>query len=167
MGFHEIDVKKLTASPFSLIGDVWFLLTAGGENAYNTMTASWGGMGVLWGKNVVTSYIRPQRHTLSFIENEDLFTLCFFDETYRDALKYCGSHSGRDVDKAKETGLTPVFDRGTTYFAEASLVLICKKMYKQDFDPACFLDPAIEKNYANKDYHRMFIGEILCALSRD
>lgn len=160
-GFHEIDPKQIDENIFQLIGDDWYLLTSGNQEGYNTMTASWGCAGILWGKPVIISYVRPQRYTYEFMEKNDCYTLSFFDSSYREALNFCGSKSGRDYDKAKETGLTPCFVDTTTCFEEAKLVIVCKKMYSQDVDPIHFLSADIEKNYANKDYHRMYVGEIL------
>ncbi|MDF2567644.1 MAG: flavoprotein oxygenase family-like protein [Oscillospiraceae bacterium] len=167
MGFKQIDIKDVSINPFTLIGDEWLLITSGNEEKYNTMTASWGGVGVIWNKNVATVYIRPQRYTYEFVEKNELFSLSFFDAPYKDALKICGSRSGRDIDKAKETGLVPVFDCGTTYFNQAKMVLICKKMYFNDIDPEHFLDENIQKNYLLEDYHRMYIAEIQKVLIKE
>ena len=165
--FEKIDPKALDQNVFSLIGDQWMLITAGTEDKCNTMTASWGGLGVLWGKPVATVYIRPQRYTLEFVEREDTFTLCFFGEEYRKALALCGSKSGRDMDKVKECGFTVATAEGAPYFEEADLVLVCKKSYWQDMDPTHFLDGEIDsKWYPEKDYHRIFIGEILEVLRK-
>ena len=165
--FEKIDPKALDQNVFSLIGDQWMLITAGTEDKCNTMTASWGGLGVLWGKPVATVYIRPQRYTLEFVEREDTFTLCFLGEEYRKALALCGSKSGRDVDKVKECGFTVTTAEGAPYFEEADLVLVCKKAYWQDMDPSHFLDGEIDsKWYPQKDYHRIFIGEILEVLRK-
>lgn len=159
--FHEIQPGEIAGNPFTLIGKDWMLVTAGDAGKFNTMTASWGGVGVLWNKNVVFTFIRPQRYTYEFIEKGDIFTLSFFDDSHRDALKFCGANSGRDVDKVKETGLTPVFTDGGVYFEEAKLVLVCRKLACQDMDPAGFIDPSLAKNYAAGDYHRMYAAEIL------
>ena len=165
--FEKIDPKALDQNVFSLIGDQWMLITAGKQDQCNTMTASWGGLGVLWGKPVATVYIRPQRYTLEFVEREDTFTLCFFGEQYRKALALCGSQSGRDVDKVKECGFTVATAEGAPYFEEADLVLVCKKAYWQDMDPTHFLDGEIDsKWYPEKDYHRIFIGEIVEVLRK-
>jgi flavin reductase (DIM6/NTAB) family NADH-FMN oxidoreductase RutF len=131
------------------------------------MTASWGALGRLWKKPAAFTFIRPTRHTFEFANREPLFTLCFFEEKCRDALNFCGSHSGRDCDKAKETGLTPFeVEPGTVAFEEARLILICRKIYFQDIKPEQFLDPEIETNYPKKDYHRMFVGEVQKVLRR-
>jgi len=166
--FSEIALEDLKESPFKLIGSDWMLITAGKMDSFNTMTASWGGLGVLWNKKICFCVIRPQRHTYQFIENGEYFTLSFFDESCRSKLEYCGSHSGKDVDKVKETGLTPVRSGcGAVYFAEARIVMECRKIYYQDIDPANFLDPAIDDNYPDKDYHRMYIGQILKCLVKE
>lgn len=165
--FERIDPKSLDQNVFSLIGDQWMLLTAGTGEKCNTMTASWGGLGVLWGKPVATVYIRPQRYTLEFVEREEKLTLAFFGEEYRKALALCGSKSGRDIDKVKECGFTVETADGAPYFAEADLVLVCRKTYWQDMDPTHFLDGEIDsKWYPEKDYHRIFIGEIETVLKK-
>lgn len=166
--FSRIDPKELNQNVFSMIGEQWMLVTAGTVERCNTMTASWGGLGVLWGKPVATVYIRPQRYTLEFVEKQDFYSLCFFDEEYRDALKLCGSKSGRNCDKDAETGLTPAFDQAAPYYQEAKLVFICRKLYKQDMQESCFLDRRIlDQNYPGHDLHRVFIGEIVKVLEKD
>ena len=172
MSFREFDIsinkndKEIKskgtdmAEVLNLIGKDWMLISSGNEEKFNMMTASWGGLGVLWNKNVTFSFIRPQRYTIDFIESNDYYALSFYDKKYRESLNYCGKFSGRDVDKMKESKLTPVFDSNTVYFAEASLVLICKKIYEQQMDPECFIDKGLETNYPQKDYHKVFIGEI-------
>ena len=165
--FEKIDPKSLDQNVFSMIGDQWMLITAGTGEQCNTMTASWGGLGVLWGKPVATVYIRPQRYTLEFVEREEKFTLAFFGEEYRKALALCGSKSGRDIDKVKECGFTVETADGAPYFAQADLVLVCRKAYWQDMDPTHFLDGEIDgKWYPEKDYHRIFIGEIETVLKK-
>lgn len=165
--FQEIDPKALDQNVFSLLGDQWALITAGTPERCNTMTASWGGLGVLWNKNVATCYIRPQRYTLEFVEQSDYFTLNFLGASYRKELSLCGSKSGRDIDKIKECGFTVAAGAGNApYFQEAELVLVCQKLYWQDIDPTHFLSPDVDKNYPQKDYHRMFIGAITEALVR-
>lgn len=165
---QKIDPKTLTMNPFTLIGDQWMLITAGTPEHCNTMTASWGGVGVMWAEPSVTCYIRPQRYTKEFVDNNDYFTLCFFDESYRKALNLCGNTSGRDVDKIKECGFTVQAGAGNApYFAEAELVLVCKKRYVQPMKPECFVDETIdEKFYPQKDYHVMYIGQIVEAYQK-
>lgn len=159
--FKEINPKEIVESPFKLIGDDWALVTAGDREKFNTMTISWGGVGIMWGKPVVFTFIRPQRYTFAFMENGDRYTMSFFDEKYRDALKFCGSKSGKDYDKVKETGLTPAFtENGSAYFEEAKLVLECKKMYAQSLNAESIADhESVDKWYDN-DFHKMYISEI-------
>jgi len=164
MGFKETKPELLKDNPFKLIGSDWMLITAGTPESFNTMTASWGGLGILWERKVATCFIRPTRHTFEFAERSPHFTLSFFEEQYRKALNYCGTHSGRDTDKVKESGLTPVKENDYVYFEQARLVLACRKLYYQDIGPERFLDPKIESMYPQKDYHRMYIGEIVKCL---
>ncbi len=162
--FMEIDPHELTDNVFRLIGQDWMLVTAGKREAFNTMTASWGGLGVLWNSPVSMIFVRPSRYTYEFIEREREYTLSFFGPEEKRALQICGSKSGRDIDKVKETGLTPLFDQPAPYFEQARLVLVCRKLYTHDLDPAAFLDPAMMGSYKNGDYHRMYVGEIVKAL---
>lgn len=129
------------------------------------MTASWGGFGILWNFSVTYVFIRPSRHTFRFIDENPYYTLCFFDKKYKKILNYCGSHSGRDVDKIRECGLEVLeTDKGNLYFGQAKLVLECSKLYFSDFQPENFLDKKIDKNYPDMDYHRMYIGKIVNCL---
>lgn len=160
--FKSIKPQEITGNTFSLIGSDWMLVTAGTMDKFNMMTASWGGMGVLWGKNVCFIFIRPTRYTYELLEKHDKFSLSFFDNKWRNALNLCGSKSGRDIDKAKATGLIPfVGENDTIGFEQARMIIECKKIYFQDIDPANFLDPAIMRNYSQNDYHRVYVGEIL------
>ena len=159
--FQRIDPKNIQENVFSLIGDQWMLVTAGTEERCNTMTASWGGLGVLWGAPAATCYIRPQRYTKEFLDREEYFTLTFFDEKYRRALSLCGSKSGRDVDKIKECGFTVrTAACGAPYFEQARLVLVCRKRFVQEMDPGRIPQDVKEKWYPQQDYHTMYIGEI-------
>lgn len=165
--FHTTEPKQLPQNVFSLLDDQWMLITAGDETHFNTMTASWGGLGVLFNKNVATIYVRPQRYTFEFLEQYPDFTLSVFgkNHAHRPALSLLGSKSGRDSDKIKESGLTPVMDgQNPPYFAEAELIFVCRKLYVQDFDPRCCLDPSLHDFYENQDYHRMYIAEIVQTL---
>lgn len=160
----EFDVKTLCFNPFERIGKDWCLVSAGTPDSWNTMTASWGGVGILWGKEVVTCYIRPQRYTKEFVDREDIFTLSFFPDGYRKALSFCGTKSGRDYDKAAETGLTPLFADNTVAFEEANLILVCRKLYAQPMSEESFTDrETFEKDYPQRDLHTMYIGEIVKA----
>ena len=167
MAFTESSPESITDNPFKLIGKDWMLITAGATESFNTMTASWGGLGVLWERKIAVCFIRPTRYTYEFMERSANFTLSFFAEQHRKALAYCGSHSGRDGDKIAKTGLTPIRDKGVVYFNEARLVLVCRKLYFHDIDPKRFLDGSIESLYPQKDYHRMYVGELVSVLTAE
>ncbi|MBN1617473.1 MAG: flavin reductase [Spirochaetales bacterium] len=151
--------------PFSSIGHDWMLITAGRSverGEWNTMTASWGSFGVFWNRRVITCVIRPTRHTYSFVEKADLITFSFFHPEMKKALQVCGSTSGATVDKAQEASLTPLLlEPDAVGFNEARLNIVCRKIYAQDIDPHLFIDAQIDTNYPQKDYHRMYLCEIL------
>lgn len=161
MAWKKIKAEEISGNLFERIGKQWFLLTAGSEGKWNTMTCSWGMAGVLWNQPAVTCYVRHSRYTYAFMESQDTFTLSFFPENYRKALAFCGSHSGREFDKAAQTGLTPKPILGGVSFAEAELVLVCKKRFSADIDVNA-LPADIAKSYYSGDVqHRMYIGEIV------
>ena len=153
---------------FQQIGSDWMLISASdGENT-NTMTASWGCCGILWGKPIAVCFIRPQRYTFPIVENAMHFSLAFFDGEERDALRYCGKYSGRDGDKFKGAGLTCTqTEDGVPYPKEAKKVLICRKIYVDKIKEDGFLDPALLSNYAQKDYHGVFVGEIVACIQEE
>lgn len=166
--FRIIDPIEIPDNVFKAIGDEWMLITAGTPESYNTMTASWGTLGILWNLPVAICFIRPQRYTYIFAERSGYYTLSFFDENYRDALQFCGSKSGRDYDKAAETGLKPITtDLGNVSFEQARLILECKKLYTDDLKPDHFIaKELINKNYPKKDFHRFYLGEVVNVLFR-
>ena len=163
----EINVREIKENAVKMISDDWMLISAGNAEASNTMTASWGFMGEMWHKDCAAVVIRPSRHTYKFTEENDCFSLCFFDEQYRDALKLCGSKSGRDIDKVSETGLHPIFENGAMYFEEARLVIFCKKLYADTLKPENFIDTNSDVKWYNDDYHKMYYGEIQKVLIRE
>lgn len=168
MSFKKVNINELMLNPFTLIGDEWMLITAGDEDKHNTMTASWGGLGFLWKKPVSTIYIRPQRYTREFVDNNDFYSICFFDSSYKKALSFCGANSGRDVDKDKECGLTPVHNLKAPFYEEAKMVLICNKLYKQTMTPESFIDDSIIPIcYPNSDFHHVYVGEIVDVLVKE
>jgi flavin reductase (DIM6/NTAB) family NADH-FMN oxidoreductase RutF len=164
--FVEIAPTALGDNVFQAIGRDAMLITAGNADHFNTMTASWGGWGHLWNRDVTFSFVRPQRHTFGFMEQAEFYTLCFFDKEHQAVLDFCGSHSGRDVDKITATGLTPTADTtGAIYFAEARLVLVCRKLYAQDLTADSFSERGIiGEAYPKADFHRMYVGQIVRCL---
>ena len=147
---------------FKLFDEEWALITAGTkEDGYNTMTASWGGLGTLWSKPVATVYVKPIRYTHEFMEKNEYFTVSFYTEEQRKALALLGSLSGRDGDKVSKAGLTPAFlDKGVT-FKEARVTLLCKKIYRHDFELEQAPQDARERYYASEPPHTMYIGEVV------
>lgn len=164
---RKIELKDLNMNLPELLEKRWALLTAADGEGCNPMTVSWGGMGVLWNLPVVTVYVRPQRYTKGLMDREDYFSLTFLPEEMHDVVVLCGSKSGRDLDKVKECTLTVLKDEKAPYFAEGELTFICRKIYAQDMAGECFTDPAVDgKNYPGKDYHRMYVGEIVAVLQK-
>lgn len=131
---HPIPVSELQQNVFTAIGKEWMLITAetekDGKPTANTMTASWGGLGRLWNKDVAFAFIRPQRYTKEFVDNADTFSLCFFGGEKMQELGYLGTVSGRDEDKIAKSGLTLTHIDGVPCFEEATTVLLCRKMYE-------------------------------------
>ncbi len=166
--FKLINPEALTDNVFKLLDKDWMLITAGTPKHYNTMTASWGHMGIMWNLPVAIGWIRPQRYTYEFTEMYSHFTLSFFTDEYRNALQFCGSRSGRDHDKAAETRLTPVAtESGNVFFQEARLVMECRKLYVDDLKAENFIVPELaSKHYPKKDFHSFYMGEITQLLSR-
>lgn len=171
MAFKEITPESLQWNPFTQIGKGWFLVTAGDATASNTMTVSWGGLGIWWGKNAVTIYIRKNRYTKEFIDKDGLFTLSALPESYRKALGYMGSHSGREGDKWEPAGLTPLPIDGSAAVGEASVILVCRTLLKTELTPDTFLDPEAENRWYPGDekgnWHTLYIGEIVKAYEKE
>ena len=163
MSFKEISPYEINDNVFHALDKDWTLICAPDEKkgcGANAMTASWGGLGILWNKPVATIYVRPQRYTFGLCENSDRVSLCFFYEEYRDALKTCGTKSGRDMDKITECSMTTSNVNGTPVINEARLVLVCRKLYADDLKEACFTDNSPLACYPKRDYHRFYICEI-------
>lgn len=181
MEFKELNIKDLKINPCRMIGQERMLITAGNEKSYNSMTASWGHIGALWGKHVngrptVEIFVRPSRYTDSFIDNNECFSLSFFDKTYQKDLSYIGSHSGREENKIAKTNLTPLFIDNVPAFHEAKMIIIAKKLYKGKIEKDRFIDKSIIKDfydtdnghaYNNDSYHNVYIGEILKILVKE
>ena len=162
------NVFEIQENAFTQLEKRWALLTAAKPGgSVNTMTVSWGGLGILWGKPFAMIVVRPQRYTLEFLEASDVFTLTFFPESRKEALSLCGVKSGRDTDKIKEAGLTPVRgERGEVYFEEADLVYVCKKSFRHHMRPEELLLPETAGEiYPDGDFHVIFFGEIVECLS--
>lgn len=162
----KIEVSELTENFFETISKEWMLVCAGDANQYNMMTASWGGIGWLWNKPVAFVFIRPERYTFEFTENNDFMTLSFLGKSpkAREVYNLCGSKSGQDIDKTLESGLTPypLEDGKCVTFEQARLALACRKLYADNLAPEAFLDPSLNERWYGKQggYHKMYIVEI-------
>lgn len=161
MTYKKVSIQDYDMQPFKDIGKDWLLISAQKEGVVNTMTASWGGVGVLWNKNVATIYIRPQRYTKEFVDNSDYFTLTFFGN-YKPELGVLGKKSGRDGDKIKEVGFTITYVDEQPTFTQGKMVMVCKKIYEDTIKPECFVDKKIDSlMYPEHDHHTMYIGEVI------
>ena len=173
MNYKKINPTDITENNFKLIGNDWMLITAGGkDNAgnekVNTMTASWGGTGIMWGNPVAFVVIRGSRYTKEFVDNSDSFTLTFYDDSYKAKLGYLGKVSGRDEDKIKESGLTVDNIDGAPYFTESKLVLRCEKLFASPMNKECFIDTSIlNKWYEGGDYHTLYVAKITDVLQAE
>jgi len=158
-------VDKLCLPVFHTFDVRWVLLAAGDLAArdFNVMTISWGSLGVVWGKPFAQVFVRPSRYTWQFMEKSESFTLSVFPEKHRKAMSYCSSHSGRAGDKLSAAGFTPIPSQRVPApgFAEAELLIECRKMYFSQLFPGQFLDPTIHSNYPSPDVHRVYFGEVL------
>jgi len=160
--FIEIDPKQISDNFIKAIGSDWALVTAGDHVEQNTMTVSWGGVGVMWNYPVAIVVIRPQRYTFEFTERCNKLTLSFLPEQYRKALTYCGTHSGRDEDKISNAGLSVTFtEEDTPAIAEARLVLECRKLYTDTIKAENFIEQGIvERWYPESDFHKVYVLQI-------
>lgn len=164
--FQPFPIEKLEFNPFEKIGKEWALVSAGSRQKANTMTVSWGGVGVLWGKNVAFIFVRDSRYTKELIDAGDLFSISFLGEEYRAAMQYCGSHSGRDEDKMENAGLTWNYKHSIPFIDEGNFILLCQKLSATRITEDSFLSPAVREWYADGDMHTMYVAEIIDVLAR-
>lgn len=160
-GYKRISPDKIPGNIYKMLAENWMLVTGGNDRQFNMMTASWGGLGHLFDKPVAFCFVRPSHYTYKLLEGHDTYTLSFYTEAYRGALEYCGSHSGKDGDKVKGAGLTPITTpSGSKAFSEAWMILECKKILAQQFAPEAVYDPVAKEKWGS-DLHGMFVGEIM------
>lgn len=168
---RKIELKNLNDNFFEAISKEWMLVTAGSKDKFNTMTASWGGTGELWGTPVAFVFIRPERYTFEFMERSECFTLSFLGYENKDIHKICGSKSGRDIDKIAATGLRPVFtEQGNVLYEQSRLSLECRKLYTDTIKESCFIDKSLLGRWYGEGHgglHHMYIGEIQNAWLRE
>lgn len=161
-GYKNIAPDKIPGNIIKMLSQDWMLITAGNSAKFNTMTASWGGLGVLYNKPVAICFINPARYTYQLMESGDTYTLTFYTETYRDALNYCGSVSGKDTDKIKGSGLTPITTpQGSMAFSQAWMIIECRKLVSQSISLDAINNAAEKEKRGAQPMHKMYIGEIL------
>ena len=165
--FKKIEPQQIVRNPFTMIGKDWLLITAEKDGKVNTMTASWGGIGILWNKPVAYIFIRPQRYTKEFVDANNKLSLTVLNESFRKQLNYLGTVSGRDEDKIQKANLSLQYEDEVPFFEQGELVLICRKLYAQELKKECFLYSSVEtQNYPQKDYHTMYVCQIEKVLSQ-
>ncbi len=159
--FKKTSVYDLPFNVFEEINKNWMLITAKNpDGKVNTMTASWGMMGEIWGKEAVTVYIRQSRYTKEFVDSQEYFTLSLFDG-YKKELGVLGSKSGRDGDKISEVGFTIEEVDNQPTFSQCKAVLVCKKMYQDDIAIKDMKEDIVKAMYQDGDQHTMYIAEIV------
>lgn len=167
----HINISDLKIKPHHLFDEQWCLLTAGDYRAgdFNTMTIAWGAVGTMWSRPFTFVAVRHSRHTYGFMQRYETFTVSAFPQEYKKALSYLGSHSGRDEDKILISGLTPQASSKVIApsFEEAELVIECQKIYADDLNPVHFIDQTLYDLYPNRDFHRIYYGEILTVTATD
>lgn len=167
---NKINFTSLQQNPAELIGKQWMLITAGTPQAFNCMTASWGGLGFLWNRPVAFVFVRPNRHTAVFLDEQPAFTLSFMPEKYREDLIFCGRNSGRDVDKMASTALNPITtESGLVAMEDADLVLECRKMAVATMQESDFMDfSEVSPQWYDptNPLHKVYICEIMSTLVR-
>ncbi len=171
MNRQEINLKEFTLKPTALWSGRWLLLTAGDfeKGEYNSMTVAWGSLGTMWHKPFAQVVVRPQRYTFEFMEKYPDFTLSVLPADQIKTMQLMGSKSGRDEDKIALAGLTPMVSQtvGAPAFEEAELIMECRKIYRDVIKKDSFLDPDLDSNYAQGDYHTIYFGEILKVMGTD
>ena len=161
-GYKQLSPDKIPGNIIKMLNEDWMLITAGTDEKFNMMTAGWGGLGVLYSKPVATCFINPLNYTYQFMETSDTYTFTFYTEAYREALQYCGSNSGRDTDKVKGSGLTPITTpSGSKAFSEAWLIIECRKLVAQSLSHDALFDEKVKSESIGKQLPKMYIGEII------
>ncbi len=160
-GFKEIDAYQIPGNIIKMISEDHMIITAGNDELFNPMAGGWGGLGNLYNRPVAYCFIDPARYTYGIMQKNDTYTLTFYTPAYQNAIQYVGTHSGRDGDKIKGSNLTPITTpSGSKAFAEAWLIIECKKIASRLFTPASIVDPEVKAKYPNKQTE-LFVGEII------
>ena len=168
--YEEIKPEEFQAKPFELFHKEWALITAGTPEKCNSMTISWGGTGTYMSVPITNIYVRQERYTKKFFDEQDLYTVCWFPESFKKELGYMGNHSGKDEDKYEKTGLKPVQIDGTMAIEQASRIMICKKMFAGPIDPKNIFPHENKEKYFDQknplDFHTMYMGQVIKILEK-
>lgn len=144
-----------------------FLTVKDKDGNLNTMTIAWGSLGFMWNKPVFTVMVRYSRHTHKLIENAEDFTVNFpTNNQLKKELAFCGSKSGRNLDKFKELNLEIIDGKNvkSPILAECDINLECKIIHKQTLDTSG-MNEKVKNIYGDeKDYHVLYFGEIVSCL---
>lgn len=177
MNYQTIKPADVNENIFDMISKDWFLMTAENDGVVNPMTVAWATMGILWQKPVVIVAVRPERYTHEIAMQSDTFSLTVFPNSFRKILGFCGTKSGRDVDKVKECDLHVLHEGDTPYFEEARLAIICKKLCVSQLKEEDFLENSefVGKWYGGENsasgegggYHHLYIAEITSILKKE
>ena len=162
--FRKIETSKIKGNVFDLLRKESFLITGGSPASYNSMTAGWGGFGVLWGRDVASIYVRNTRYTYEFLEKEPYFTLSFYENPERaELMRVFGRMSGRNTDKIRESGFTPVkVPGGGVAYVQAKWILLCRRLVGVELTQDRIPQEIARKTYGGtRDFHKLYIGEIL------
>ena len=154
---------KLTEADFNfakMVSKSGLLTATKPDGSVNTMTVSWGGSGILWGREVCFVFVRPERYTFEFCQEGEDMSLSFFGEERKSTLAFCGTKSGRDVDKFDHCGLKYTMENGVAVFDDAIATVVMKKLYASDLKEECFVSEIAKPFYQNGGYHKMYICEI-------
>lgn len=165
---RELSIKDFDENVFTLIDEDWLLINSYNDEKVNSMTASWGGLGILWNMKVAYIFVRPQRYTQELLPNNEYFSLSVLDSSYKKVLGYLGSASGRDENKLEKAGLHAQFvEHGAPIIEEARMNILVRKLFCQQLSEESFIDKSIvSKNYPTKDFHYMYVVEILSIIEK-
>ena len=170
MEWQMTDPMDLTLKPVSAFAQDWMALGVKAREGVNAMTISWGQIGELWGRPVVTVFVSKDRFTKHMLDEAGQFTVATFPQTRenRNMLTYIGSHSLSDEpDKLERAGLTvELSEAGNPLFKEADLVIECKVIYSEEFK-APLLPEAVKPMYERMGLHTFYIGEITGVYRKD
>ena len=157
----EININEFNYNAFNKFGKDWALIVLKDDKEDNAMTISWGQLGILWSRPTISVYVRNTRYTKHMLDNSDTFSVCFFNEKYRNELSICGTKSRKELDKITACNFTRSYENDTLYLKEANIVFILKKIYQVDLPIIDSTHPSIKKHYNEGEYHTQYIGEVV------